>query len=488
MHVLAQTILQIPRLDAKSARQAVRYYKKMAYHRSVVLEGVRRCAMRNRHYWYETAEELTVETRRSPNVGEILERINVRQAEFAENEFETIARLSDAYRRDCGLETPEKGFPYSRAHEFRRLLETRLTSQVIHSVWDVYLCLLYVQLEGYKSHARSTPELVCTTIEEFLQENSAFRHWLKSFRDKLLHPMSGRTSQDLAEELNRALVSSSMSELSLVFTFQRMIDCHLAAVREGIARVRGREWANAYMGSTPPNTNVMSGDQFAGLDTSGTAPSISILLCVCLVSKVMNLDDSSHSSPMSALPENVRSGLSNMLLRSLLLMSESSGTVDFVKLFKSDNPKTLSLPQISELSRDGIVSRTLQEFNNVLSLNRVAVALLYEPLRIYLRLASSCATNRRISVPQGVPQNKAFSTLRSFRKVVFHVIPGGNNSDLIESRWIKFEETYPPIEILRTLLSFFGYSHLCPLDSVWAFPLRAPKSNSTQCGSRDIAR
>ena len=137
--VITSKTLQVPQFDRKSARHAIRYYKKMSYHRSVVLEGVRRCAMRNRHYWYETMEQLTAEIGRAPTIGEILDRINIRQEQTAQEEFEIIARTSDAFRSEVGLETPEKGFPFSRAHELRRLLEPRLTSQILHSIWDIYL-------------------------------------------------------------------------------------------------------------------------------------------------------------------------------------------------------------------------------------------------------------------------------------------------------------------------------------------------------------
>ena len=85
--MIASTTLQVPQFDRQSVRHAIRFYKKMSYHRSVVLEGVRRCAMRNRHYWYETMEQLTSETDRSPTIGEILDRINVRQAQTAQEEF-----------------------------------------------------------------------------------------------------------------------------------------------------------------------------------------------------------------------------------------------------------------------------------------------------------------------------------------------------------------------------------------------------------------
>ena len=465
--------LQVPSFDSESVRHAVRYYKKMAYHRSVVLEGVRRCAMRNRNYWYETVEELVSETARSPKVADVLDRIKIRQEENAERELRTIAPISDELRRESGLEVPEEGFPFSRAHDLRRLFESRLTIQILHSIWDVYLSLLYVELEGYVVHARTTPELSCPIIGTFIQNNRAFVDWLKSFRDKLLHPISDTTSADLAEDFVRATGGASSSEPYQVFTLQRMLDCHLVVVREGIARIRGRAWVSSQLGVTPPDTNAMSRDQFVGLDTYGSAPNISILLCACLVSKVMTSGRSSTSSPMASLSESVRSGLSNMLFRSLLLISERIGTVDVVKLLESANPDTLSLSQIAELSRDGSAPRTLQEFNNLLSLDRVAVALLHEPLRIYFDVARSTGAHNPSSISTRVPKGKDYSALKAFRNVVFHVAPGRRDSDRIESRWIGIEKMYPSVELLTELQSFFGYSHFCPLDSVWAFGLRA---------------
>ena len=486
--MIASTTMKVPKFDEKNVRHAVRYYKKMGYHRSVVLEGVRRSAMRNRHYWYETLEQLTSERARSPTNDEILDRINLRQDQTAESEFEIVARTSDAFRLEAGLETPEKGFPFSRAHELRRLLEPRLTSQILHCNWDIYLCLLYVELEGYQTHARSTPALRCPTIEAFLGGNRAFIDWLKSFRDKLLHPISELTSDDLAQEYVRTLNGSSSSELSHVVALQGMMDCHLVAVRQGVVRVRGLEWVSSHLGSASPDTNMMSGDQIIGLGNFASAPNLSILLCAGLASKMMESDSTPGPSPMDSLPESVRSGVSNMLLRSLILISERTGTVDFVKLFRSDNPDRLSSTEIAELSRDGSVPRTIQEYNNILALDRVAVALLHEPLRIYLELAGSSGTHGLNSISESIPQGKALSALRSFRNVVFHVRPGRTNPDLIESRWLEFIDTYTSMELLSTLLSFFGYSHFCPLDSVWAFPLRSSKASKIQDGSSEAVR
>ena len=166
--MVTSATMRVPYFTPKTVRQAIRYYRQMAYHRSVVLEGVRRCAMRNKNYWYETQEELCTQIGNFPTIGETLDRIKFRQAQTAEEEFELAAQISDARRHESGLELPEKGYPYSRAHELRRLLESRLTSQILHSIWDIYLCLLYVELDSYKKHSGTTPDLLCPTIDAFL--------------------------------------------------------------------------------------------------------------------------------------------------------------------------------------------------------------------------------------------------------------------------------------------------------------------------------
>ena len=482
MTVFESTTLEVPTFSIKDARHAIMYYQKMAYHRSVVLEGVRRCAMRNRHYWYETAEQLCSETARSPKVRDILDRVKVQQAENADTEFQRIAPMFDATRRESGLEVSDEGGPFSYVHELRRLLESSLTSQILFSIWDVYLCLLYVELEGYELHASSIAGLRCPTIDRILRENAARIDWLKSFRDKLLHPITRITSEGLAEEFVRTLGGSRLSELPFVFTLQRMIDCHLVVVREGIARIRGRDWVASHLSSTPPDTNVMGREQFAGLDTVGSAPNISVLLCICLFRNIMESDNVSSSSPMSVLPERVQSGLSTMLLRSLLLMSERVGAVDVGKLLNSDDPNMLSDSQNVKLLRDGLVPRTLQESNNILAMDRVAVGLLYEPLRVYFQLMRSPGVHDPVSLLEKVPKGNALSALRSFRNVIFHVPRGKMNPDLVEYRWIKIEQVHRPVDILSALLRFFGYSHFCPLDTAWSFPLRSPGASGALGG------
>ena len=71
--------LEVPDICMDNLRQASNYYRKIAYHRGQVLEGVRLCAMRNRGYWHGIHAELEQEKGRPVKTEEIEDRIRVIQ-------------------------------------------------------------------------------------------------------------------------------------------------------------------------------------------------------------------------------------------------------------------------------------------------------------------------------------------------------------------------------------------------------------------------
>ena len=56
--------LEIPKIEKSNLSRAFDYYRKISYHRGLVLEGIRLCAMRNRGFWHGIYEELLQEKRR----------------------------------------------------------------------------------------------------------------------------------------------------------------------------------------------------------------------------------------------------------------------------------------------------------------------------------------------------------------------------------------------------------------------------------------
>lgn len=54
--------------------------------------------------------------------------------------------------------------------------------------WEMYLCLLYVELEGYRAASNRDPSLAFGPLEELLAHKATVVESLKAVRDKVLHP------------------------------------------------------------------------------------------------------------------------------------------------------------------------------------------------------------------------------------------------------------------------------------------------------------
>ena len=71
--------LEVPKIDKANLRHTIDYYRKIAYHRKQVLEGVRLCAMRNCGFWYGIHADLVQENVRPVKPEEIEDRIRTIQ-------------------------------------------------------------------------------------------------------------------------------------------------------------------------------------------------------------------------------------------------------------------------------------------------------------------------------------------------------------------------------------------------------------------------
>ena len=109
------------------------------------------------------------------------------------------------------------------------------------------------------------------------------------------------------------------------------------------------------------------------------------------------------------------------------------GSADTAKLLMSENPRTLPLAEIVKLRKDGAVPETEQEMQNLIALDRVALAMVHEALCAYNRITRE----RKVRVPdwmaESIPTGKAFRRLVNFRNIVFHVKLENRSPDRIES-------------------------------------------------------
>ena len=145
-----------------------------------------------------------------------------------------------------------------------------------------------------------------------------------------------------------------------------------------------------------------------------------------------------------------------MLMRAFVLASEGMGAADTAKLLMSEDPRNLPLKEIAKCMKDGAIPETDQEMQNLIAVDRVALALVHEPLRVYNKIVRE----RRVRVPEwmekSIPSGKEYRRLVNYRNVVFHVKLENRSPDRIESEWLRHSERYPMIDMIHGLLMFFG--------------------------------
>ena len=171
-----------------------RHYTRVSYHRCRILEGVRVAAFRNIDH---------------------LSRV-MAEAGFTKLDTQSsVIKVQNVMLRDQGL---------SPTHTNRWLL-----GSVTSNAWEVYLCLLYAEIESYQS----TRELFrFSELDKFIVQNQDTLEKLKLLRDKLLHP-----KKDIV--YHRALfdfVNTAEKDypLHLIFArdYQILVDRYLDTLRE----------------------------------------------------------------------------------------------------------------------------------------------------------------------------------------------------------------------------------------------------------------
>ena len=470
--------LDIPRIKRTNLRDAVDYYRKLSYHRGLILEGVRLCAMRNRRIWNNAHRELFLGNR--PITEEAIETLlHTKQRQLRESEFRRTLAEYNKTRAESGRRITDDGGPFAMLNELTSTMETRLITPIMWFPWEMYMCLLHVEIEAYVSHSRIISELQDQTIDAFLRKNTSTITALRNYRNKVLHPQANVTEEGAIDEISSTLEDSRQDELNWVFMMQKMIDCHIQCVALGIFRSMDSELADLieickspkkpHMRGTekfgvwidriryvPPNTNLMPPQQFAGGTKTGVAPNFSTTAALPLVSRMIERRRSKSRRIGETLRQSRQAGYVRMLMRSLILMSEGSGLTDAAKLLASEDPTKLPISDVFKLMRDGAQPETLQECQYHLALERVALAMVAEPLRNYrVECRRKGGSSTPVSIEKSLPEGDALERLREYRNVVFHVGVGSYNPDEIERRWLEYQRDYPTIGIIHALLEFY---------------------------------
>ena len=100
--------------------------------------------------------------------------------------------------------------------------------------WEIYMCLLYAEIENYQSISQDETQLVYPPLEVYLAANTPVVQSLKEVRDTLLHPLrQNNYDQALLQFMDSAKLTSPDFRIALV-SLQNLIDDYLERVRDSL--------------------------------------------------------------------------------------------------------------------------------------------------------------------------------------------------------------------------------------------------------------
>ena len=415
------------------SKATLRHYLDLRQHRSTLLSGVSTIAIRHLNHMMGAMSRLGLEVL---------------------NDDPSVERTLDLIYEEQGMSTDRNSRPMV---EFINVIP-----------WEMYLCLLYVELEGYRSASRREPGLAFGLLEELLGQKAAIVEDLKTLRDKMLHPAK---PIDLGDALDRFMDTGALIDghyYQTVFDLHRRLDMYVlwlgsSLIQLGIgelteARMSGRQIepgrldllrrARVVLSAPPP---VFNGT----LDLSARQTPFDMWKWWILgLHRAIRLEKAS-----SAYPEFLRRAKTDgmrMLMRSLVFANEWIHLLDFEKLRSIKTRAELEAHRPHELLLDGTSAATEQELQDLTAPLRVSCALLAEPLRLYYQTVEVMPSLRREAIDEVVGEAAVPTEFTRFRNLVFHL--GGNGGDPEDTEFQFLEETKGgemPLRLLPLLLDFF---------------------------------
>ena len=468
----------LEQLDLTEVQAAVKIYQNLFYHRTVIMEGIRKIAFRNMNHLMEAFEHCeSAYTLRGADLVHCVQKKMLDDQRLEDNQF---SRTLIQWATFCPL-------------------------------W-VYLTLLYAEIEYFQKSCSNSDILSDDVLSTNLDSKVDWVSSLKGFRDIFLHP----SEKQLQSELNFLTCQESYN---LAPDFQKNFDDYLA--RMGL-KIRNNlrsflevlpETQRFYCMGVFTEINYermelyrdLQGmehvvNQFQELlkqmnksrdDITSWSPNPKQIQSARILAECMNavspsgpeqqyiIDGSAKQTPMSVsslLPliqgqapqsyGNSRQAIQiikniglyrRMIITVGVLLNEATlgqhveqlqGRYTLKQLHESF--KTIALKGYDEFDIKAIFECGLQHANELVSLGRVSVAILYEPLRVYAKTieVTPLISNRKLD--EWVAPDR-LKNLANYRNTVFHVINHPDKADLM-----KVEPSFNTYKLYDGLSEFYG--------------------------------
>ena len=183
----------------------VQRFERLYDHRTRILEGVRAVAFRN-------VDHLTRSMKRAA-----IDRFT---------NSESIIRVQDLMMRDQGQEpTPMRRW---------------LLGCGTFNAWEIYLFLLFAELEAYRAMRSSFP---LSSLDDLIDRNAPVMDALKTLRDKFLHPTKDIPYEDTLNEYFRAVHRYHPHHYVFANDLQALLDQYLRGLKDHLVDALADELA-----------------------------------------------------------------------------------------------------------------------------------------------------------------------------------------------------------------------------------------------------
>ncbi len=409
----------------------LRHYRNLRRHRSTILEGVRRIAVRNINHLTRTMNRLGIQDLRRE--GDAKAVFNVL--------FEEQGMGADVNSRP-------------------------MVDYINMIPWEMYLCLLYVELESYRSASRRDPSLAFGPLEELFDSKSAAIEDLKTVRDKVLHPVKGIELGDALDSFMEAGARFDGHYFKLVFDAQRRLDAYCSWLRASLSRLVAIERAAAASPSGQQR-GMAAKLQMAKAALSGPLPQFigerddgalqtPFDLRKWLILGLNQAGDGRSGLSYPAFLRRAKTDCNRMLMRSLVFLNEFVHLIDFQKLRAVRTRAELDAHEPFEFLEAETSTMTEQQIEDLHAPVRVSNALLAEPLRLYFQAVKEAPSLRDRALEEIAGAGPMSPVLGRYRNIVFHVGSDGADPTKSELEFLEqMEEAMNSLSLLPRLLSFF---------------------------------